>query len=81
MRPGLSRIIEENEDLSRSQDLADFIENEKLVKQELGFVIAKGTFLLINLYPKYKTLNRNYVQGVQHHECQTVEGHLIYWSW
>lgn len=31
----MGRIIEEDEDLARSQDLSDFIENEKLIKKEL----------------------------------------------
>ena len=31
----LSNILEESEDLAASQDLSDFIENEKLIKREL----------------------------------------------
>ena len=31
----MGRIVEEDEDLARSQDLTDFIENEKIIKKEL----------------------------------------------
>ena len=33
-----SNIIEEDEDLSASQDLADFIENERQIKQGMIFI-------------------------------------------
>ena len=39
----LSQIMEEEDDLSLSQDLADFIQNEKLIKQGTVFNVKEAT--------------------------------------